>query len=101
MKKDPRTIIDTSKDHTFNPPAGLSPSQYTDLFMAHFMKSRRDANEFIEENSQITKRIRESFQVGNQECLNEIEKIENSEAFYKWENPEFVKIFKEISKMYL
>jgi hypothetical protein len=85
---------------TFNPPLGLSPAEYSILFTNHFLKTREKSREFIDKNSKVS-RFKILSQIGNRECLSELENIESSENFDSWENPSLVNYFKEITKQYL
>lgn len=85
----------------FQPPPGLSPADYAVLFMSHFQKSRNEATDMVEKMSERKTRKIELFQVGNAECLAEIEKIKSSQDFYGWENPEMVHYYVQVSKKYL
>lgn len=82
---------------TFNPPTGLSPAEYSVLFMNHFLKTREKTREFLEDNIKVS-RFKVLSQIGNVECLRELEKIEKSEKFHSWENSGLVEYFREISK---
>lgn len=85
---------------TFNPPPGLSPNEYSQMFADHFLKSRKTAREFIEKDSVKLSRVQEPFQVGDQESLNYLSQIENSPLFHSWENPEIVNYFRIASTNY-
>lgn len=85
---------------TFNPPPGLSPSEYSQLFLQHFTKTREKSRELIENDVKVY-RYSMLCQVGNLECMNELTKVENSSAFHRWENSSMVDFFKEISNQYL
>ena len=86
---------------TFNPPPGLSPSEYSQLFMNHFMKTREKTREHLEENRFRITRYRTLSQLGNSECLRDLENIEKSPNFKSWENEAMVSYFRELSKQYL
>jgi hypothetical protein len=85
---------------TFNPPPGLTPAEYSLLFTQHFMKTREKSREIIENDKNLV-RVRVLSQVGNIECLDELQKIEASLDFQRWENPSIVEFFREISKSQL
>lgn len=82
---------------TFNPPPGLSPSEYSSLFVNQFMKNRSDARDQFN-NFKIKTRMAETFQVGNQECIDMVAKIEKSPDFDSWENPGYLNYLIELSK---
>ncbi len=86
---------------TFQPPSGLSPAEYSSLYMNHFQKTRQTANDLIDKMSENRVRRIELFEIGNIECLREIEKIESSPEFGGWENPQMVHYFKNATKNYL
>ena len=81
---------------TFNPPPGLSPEEYSTMFSAFYLKTRDKAKSLIEETSTI---INDHFQLGEESSLSEIEKIEKSIDFIKWENPYLVDYFKNLSSI--
>ena len=82
---------------TFNPPPGLSPEEYSAMFVNQFMKNRSDArDQFNDFKMKI--RVAETFQVGNQECIDHIKKIENSPDFHSWENPDYLNYLLALSK---
>ena len=82
----------------FDPPPGLSPTEYSNLFMNHFLKSREKSRDLIDKNSTVKVRVSEMFQIGNRECLDQISRIESSSNFHSWENPSLVDSFKYLSK---
>jgi hypothetical protein len=86
---------------TFNPPVGLSPSEYSQLFIQHFMKTRQKSREIIDENKQKLTRYKVLSQVGNFECLEDLNKTESLSNFHSWENPSLIEYFRELSKKYL
>lgn len=86
---------------TFNPPPGLSPDDYANLFLQHFLKSRESSREILKTNSVSKIRNTEIFQVGNEECLKHLSKIESSPDFHSWENPDFVLFFRNLSLKFL
>jgi hypothetical protein len=100
-----QTIIDNETrgvvQDTFNPPAGLTPTEYSQLFIQHFMKTRTKTREIIDENKKKLVRYRILSQVGNLECLQELEKVGKLHDFHSWENPTIVDFFKTLTKKYL
>jgi hypothetical protein len=86
---------------TFNPPPGLSPSEYSQMFMQHFMKTRQKSREIIDVNKQKLTRYRVLLQMGNLGCLEDVRKTESDPNFHSWENPSLLDYFKQISKEYL
>jgi hypothetical protein len=86
---------------TFNPPPGLSPAEYSQLFVSHFMKTRTKSREILDENKKKLVRFRILSQVGNLECLNEIENVKSLPNFHSWENPSMVDFFQTLTKQYL
>jgi hypothetical protein len=85
----------------FNPPPGLSPGEYSEMFVSHFLKTRKAARELIEKGSEKLIRVRDSFQVGDAESISELSKIQNDPKFHSWENPSIVEYFRNISNMHL
>jgi hypothetical protein len=85
---------------TFNPPAGLSPAEYSQLFLNHFLKTREKSREVAEKDHKLT-RYKILSQLGNRECLDELLKIESQDNFHEWENPNNVEYFRNLSKTYL
>jgi hypothetical protein len=85
---------------TFNPPPGLSPAEYSQLFLNHFLKTRERSRE-IAENDHTLVRYKILSQLGNRECLDELLKIESHENFHRWENPNDIEYFRNLSKSYL
>lgn len=81
----------------FDPPPGLSSADYSTLFAQSFMKARSD----IQEQELNVVQFSVTIQVGNAESLQEISIIENNSLFSRWENPDFMKQFKELSNIYL
>jgi hypothetical protein len=99
--KDKQNFMDSQTremNNTFDPPPGLSPDAYSNLFLNHFMKARQSSQEMIEKNSEVKIRNGSQFQVGNQECLDDLLKIETSPDFHSWENPTLVDYFRKISE---
>jgi hypothetical protein len=100
-----QTIIDDQTrgviQDTFNPPPGLSPAEYSELFVQHFMKTRTKSREVLDENKKRLTRYRILSQVGNFECLKEIERVSTSDGFHSWENPTMVEFFENLSRQYL
>lgn len=86
---------------TFNPPPGLSPAEYSQLFVQHFMKTRTKSREVLDENKNRLVRYKILSQVGNAECLMEIQHISTSPNFHSWENPSMVDFFQTLTKQYL
>ena len=86
---------------TFNPPPGLSPAEYSQLFVSHFMKTRTKSREVLDENKKKLVRYKILSQVGNLECLNEIENVKTLHNFHSWENPPMVDFFQTLTKQYL
>lgn len=80
----------------FNPPSGLSPSEYSNMFVSEFLKARNETNK-----DQPVVPFSVSVQVGNSESLSELHIIENNELFSHWQDSDLVLRFKEISKKYL
>ena len=85
----------------FNPPPGLSPAEYSQLFMQHFLKTREKSKEIVDENNQKISRYRILSQLGNRECLDEIVRIESSLDFHSWENSSLLDYFKQLSNEFL
>jgi len=85
----------------FNPPHGLSPAEYSQLFMQHFLKTREKSKEIVDENNQKISRYRILSQLGNRECLDEIMRIESASDFHSWENSSLLDYFKELSTEFL
>ena len=86
---------------TFNPPPGLSPGEYSQLFLQHFMKTRQKSREIVDENKQKLTRYKVLSQVGNLECLEDLNRTESLSNFHSWENLSLVDYFRELSKQYL
>jgi hypothetical protein len=86
---------------TFDPPKGLSPHEYSQLFMTHYTKSRQTSKEIVKKGTERLIRYKILVQVANEECLREIDQIEKLENFKEWENISLVDYFKQISKEYL
>jgi hypothetical protein len=80
--------------YAFQPPKGLSSSEYTVLFQNEFIKARQRSLEDLRK-SKIC-RFSVLTQVANAECLEEIERIETDPDFKGWENESFVKELKKI-----
>ncbi len=78
----------------FNPPPGLTPDDYSQLFLNHFLKSRQKTREIIDANNFRVVRYSTLVQVGNPECYRDLENIETSPNFHEWENPIMVDFFK-------
>jgi hypothetical protein len=87
--------------NTFDPPKGLSPAQYSELFVQHFTKSREESFKILDDSLKNNFKYGIVVQVGNKECLDEIEKLEKDPHFQGWENPELVNYFKNISQLSL
>ena len=85
----------------FNPPPGLSPAEYSQLFMQHFLKTREKSKEIVDENNQKISRYRILSQLGNRECLDELVRIESSLDFHSWENSSLLDYFKQLSNEFL
>ena len=85
---------------TFNPPAGLSPEDYSTLFLQQVIKTRSDGNTQLD-NIKHKTRFVDQFQIGNKECLDHIKKIEASSFFDSWENESLVRYFIDCSKFYM
>lgn len=92
-----RTIMQDS----FNPPEGLSPAEYSQLFLQHFLKTREKSKEIVDENNQKISRYKIFSQLGNFECLKELSKIEAEENFHSWENESLLNYFKQLSNEYI
>jgi hypothetical protein len=108
MELDPdleQTIIDNETrgviQDTFDPSPGLTPSEYSQLFVQHFMKTRTKTREIVDENKKRLVRYRILSQVGNFECLQELENVGKLHNFHSWENPSIVDFFKTLTKQYL
>ena len=86
---------------TFEPPPNLSPAEYSQLFMNHFLKSREKSREIISKNKERTTRYKMLVQVGNEECIRDLLNVEQLIDFKGWENPPIVSYFRQISKDYL
>jgi len=100
-----QTIIDNETrgiiQDTFDPPSGLTPAEYSQLFVQHFMKTRTKTREIVDENKKRLIRYKILSQIGNFECLQEIEKIQKLHNFHSWENASIVDFFKTLTKKYL
>lgn len=83
--------INQALQAVFNPPPGLNKDDYNTLFLEFIIKERNYNNEVIEDFGQ---RTFIHIQIGNPECLKELETIENSPDFIRYENPHFVQIIK-------
>lgn len=81
----------------FNPPSGLSSSDYSGMFLSEFLKARQQTRE----QDVPTIPFVVTVQIGNSESLNEVSIIEKDNMFLYWENPMLVDQFKEYSKIYL
>lgn len=98
--KDEQRFMDSQTNefsNTFDPPPGLSPDEYSTLFAAHFMKSRQQSRNVIEQNKRQLVRKSTMFQHGNPECRAEIDQIEKNPKFEKWENPTFIDTIRRFS----
>jgi hypothetical protein len=98
-----RMLDDQTREITsnmFNPPPGLTPDDYSQLFMNHFLESRNKSREIINKSNLHTVRNRVLLQVGNEECMRDIDNIEKLESFIKWENESLIAFFKQISQSY-
>jgi hypothetical protein len=82
----------------FNPPPGLTPEDYSQLFLNHFLKSREKTREIIDSNNFRVIRYSTLVQVGNPECYRDLEGIEQTPGFYAWENPVMVDFFRTTEK---
>ena len=80
--------------NAFNPPPGLTPDDYSQLFLNHFLKSRQKTREIIDTNNFRIVRYSTLVQVGNSECYRDLENLEISENFHEWENPIMVDFFR-------
>ena len=100
-----QTLIDQNSrqilQDSFDPPIGLSPGEYSLLFMQHFMKTRERSREIVGENNKKQTRWRIFSQVGNRECLQDIYDTESLLNFDSWENPSMIEFFKNLSSQYL
>lgn len=83
--------------NTFNPPAGLSISEYSGMFLDAFLTARKETRE----QDKPTTPFIVTVQIGNSESVKELDIIENNKMFSHWENPQFVSQFRECSKKYL
>lgn len=81
----------------FNPPPGLSPSEYSGMFMDAFMKARNET----QNGESPTIPFVVTVQVGNSESLREIETIEKHYLFSHWEQPRLAEDFKFASRKFL
>ena len=79
----------------FNPPPGLSPNQYNELFLSFLIKERTYTNDQIEDYGEC---YYITVQVGNRECLKELETLQTEPDFISYENPHFVEFFKQMSQ---
>lgn len=86
---------------TFDPPPNLASSDYSYLFVEHFIKTREKSREVVKKNFANKTRTRVLSQVGNVECLKELDEIEKLSIFDSWENQSIVDFFKQVSKQYL
>ena len=84
---------------TFDPPIGLSSDEYSSLFLNHYIKSRNESKKALEQGSSERDYI--DAQIGNRESIQEIESLERSKEFERWENPEMVKYLLNFSKSFL
>ena len=100
LKVDPNTeqrFLDSQtreQMNTFNPPPGLTPDEYSQLFLNHFLKSREKTREIIDTNNFKVIRYSMLVQVGNFECYRDLENTEKSEGFHAWENPTMIDFFR-------
>ena len=78
----------------FNPPSGLSKDDYNNMFLAFLVKERTVANDMIEDYGE---RYAITVQVGNNECVRELDTLEKDPNFISYENPHFVDFFKQLS----
>ncbi len=78
----------------FNPPPGLSKDDYNNMFLAFLVKERTVANDMLEDYGE---RYSITVQVGNKECVKELEALEKDFNFISYENPHFVDFFKQLS----
>lgn len=81
----------------FNPPSGLNPLEYQNLFLEHFKNSRNKSKEILDKKTEQLTLNREVFQLKNDECMNRIISIESQENFHSWENQGLVDYFKLLS----
>lgn len=82
----------------FDPPKGLSPEEYSGIFMETFLKAR---NKCKDEQESMTEQFTLNVQVGNSESLAEIHIIEKHPLFSHWQQPELVEKFKHFSIKYI
>lgn len=94
-RQDQNFVDEMSREalYAFQPLSGLSPAEYTAMFQAEFLKSRQSSTEQLHK-SKIC-RFSVYIQVGNEECLREIEQLETDPDFKGWENEPFVKELKK------
>ena len=97
VDEDSRKIL----QDTFDPPPGLTPSDYSVLFMQHFMKTREKSREMIGKNNKKYTRWKMLTQLGNRECLQDLYNTELLTNFDSWENPTMIEFFKNLSAQYL
>ena len=85
----------------FDPPPGLNPAEYSALFVSHFMKSRQESREIIDKASEQLQHYSTIVQVGNKECVDELNKIESAPEFKGWGNDRFwVEEFRRLYNQY-
>ena len=69
-------------------------------YLVHF-QSRQDARNILDRMGPSIELKNIEIQVGNQECINEIEKIQTNKDFKGWVNSELIQIYIYESKRYL
>ena len=96
---DKQKFIDShTRTNQFDAPHGLSSSQYGEMFITHFLKTRNSAREMLDDNSKIRHRYMGLFQIGNKECIDDLSNIEKDQNFHSWENESIVNYFRTVSK---
>jgi hypothetical protein len=84
--------------NAFNPPPGLTPDEYSQLFLNFFLKSREKTREIIDSSNFRVIRYSTLVQVGNPECYKDLNDIEKSQHFHSWENPTMIDFFRATEK---
>lgn len=79
---------------TFDPPPGLSPEDYSMLFSEHFLQSRNSSRMMLDSSKERLVMKSTVYQHGNQECFDELKRIESDKNFAGWSNPYFIEEIK-------
>lgn len=79
--------------HAFIKDGILNPNKEQLSPEVAFMKAREDAKNYLEQ-SKSHKFYALEFQIGNKECMKEIEKLEKDIKFLGWADPGFIDLIK-------